>query len=271
MWALDEAAARNADLDVVHAWSIPILAAAPVIAPYHVDAATLDTAAKGLLTHEIGVGFGRTTRRPPRIEEMAVQDSAAHALIEISHGADLLVMGTRGHGGFAELLLGSVGIHCLRHAPCPVAVIREGAPDGPIVVGVDGSNHGDVALRWAFGEAARLGAPLQAVASWFWSERLFHRIDVGYDDERAHSLVEERVVRARAWVPAAADVDVTVDVVDEPPGPALVAASAAARMLVVGTRGLGGFRGMVLGSVSDHCAHNARCPVVVVRTPVSNN
>ena len=60
-------------------------------------------------------------------------------------------------------------------------------------------------------------------------------------------------------------------VVDEPPGPALVAASAAARMLVVGTRGLGGFRGMVLGSVSDHCAHNARCPVVVVRTPVSNN
>ena len=139
---------------------------------------------------------------------------------------------------------------------------------GRIVVGVDGSSHSEEALRWALGQARLTGHPVEAVISW--------RIPaVGVDgagalmaidwEGDATSMLENTVARAVD----SSDADrVSQRAVMGHPGQVLVDAAADAALLVVGSRGRGGFTGMLLGSVSQHVIARAACPVVVVRGPV---
>ena len=107
----------GAEMEVVSAWHWPIIFAAPMPA---YDPAE-DTAK---MVEEI---LAKVRERHPdvRIQSTVIEGHPAPVLIEAAKGADLLVVGSRGHGEFVGMLLGSVGEHCVSHAPCPVVVFRE--------------------------------------------------------------------------------------------------------------------------------------------------
>jgi nucleotide-binding universal stress UspA family protein len=200
------------------------------------------------------------------------KEPAALALIEASRDADLLVIGSRGFGGFRGLLFGSVGQHCLTHAPCSVAIIRASEEAQPgdssgkphkIVVGVDGSDESNLALDWAASESLRTGAQLEVLGSWVFpgASGYAFAASIGVPD------AARQVVRsALAHVAQVAQQVVTRGKTSEdPPAVALVDASRDADLMVVGSRGLGAFRGLLLGSVSHHLVTHAHSSVVVVR------
>jgi nucleotide-binding universal stress UspA family protein len=138
------------------------------------------------------------------------------------------------------------------------------AAPGRIVVGVDGSHHADKALAWALAEARLRGCTLEVLYA-------FPAL-VTYAGTTAHEYypavereAEQIFERALAAMPEHSDVVVERKLVPGNPAGHLVEASRGATLLVVGSRGLGGFRGMLIGSVSIHCVHHAFCPVVVIR------
>jgi nucleotide-binding universal stress UspA family protein len=192
-------------------------------------------------------------------------------LVELEAPGDLLVVGSRGRGGFAGLLLGSVSQHCATHAKGPVVVVPPTAPLPPergVVVGVDGSDGSRAALRWAADEARVRGAQLTVVNAW-WQPvtvsplgepvSLQQRVDLRPRSER---LLRE----AASWIDpqVAGSLDVELLPVESPTAPALLECAKGAGLLVVGSRGRGGFAGLLLGSVSQHCVRHATCAVVVV-------
>ena len=137
-----------------------------------------------------------------------------------------------------------------------------------IVVGVDGSACSLAALRWAVDEAKLRNAGLRVVHAWSYPHvSTYHeaahvmRLPLA---ESAEALVERVVDQVTE---KAGDVEVASEVVESPAAEALIEAAADASLLVVGSRGLGGFRGLLLGSVSQQCAHHAPCPVVIVHEP----
>ncbi|MEI8104464.1 MAG: universal stress protein [Actinomycetes bacterium] len=138
-----------------------------------------------------------------------------------------------------------------------------------VVVGIDGSEHALQALRWAVGEARRRGAPLRAVHAWVLP---YMPLAVGYMPLDEGKLLEASHEGANAVVQAAlgaaadeaADIDMAGAAVNGPPVAVLLAQAKEAALLVVGSRGHGGFAELMLGSVSHQCAQHARCPVVIV-------
>ena len=143
---------------------------------------------------------------------------------------------------------------------------------GPfIVVGVDGSNESRSALRWAVAEAQRRQAAVHVVHAWWALPELELSTRISSDADwdallevEAPRCVEEFVNHALGA--DRAKIEITVDAVQGvAPAAALMAASREADLLVVGSRGFGGFKSLLLGSVSQQCASHARCPVVVVR------
>ncbi|HEX2850416.1 MAG TPA: universal stress protein [Acidimicrobiales bacterium] len=117
-WAVAEAAVRKARLVVVHTWVYPYVGSPAFV---QVDPALLRDAARDLLAHV--VAEAREQNADVEVEGSLVEGSAAHALIDAGKDADLIVVGSRGHGGFTGLLLGSVSQQCVHHAPCPVVVV----------------------------------------------------------------------------------------------------------------------------------------------------
>ena len=128
------------------------------------------------------------------------------------------------------------------------------------MVGVDGSRASLEALSWAATEARLRGARLEVLHATFYRAELLELFPGAARDEEA--ILEDAVARVQTMEP-------TVDVVARKAGPpaakALVEASEGAELLVVGSRGLGGFEQMVMGSVSHQCAHHGQCPVVIIR------
>jgi nucleotide-binding universal stress UspA family protein len=186
--------------------------------------------------------------------------------------AQLLVVGSRGRGGFSGLLLGSVGQHCTHHAPCPVAVIPPawtGGDHGPVIVGVDGSDESCGALRWAMAEAGLRQTALHVVNAYDLIQvatptGLVPGVDRSTLEHASRTLLEQMVESALG---AADHPPHDVALLPSPAHAtqALLHAAVGAELLVVGSRGRGGFSGLLLGSVSQQCAHHASSPVVVVR------
>ena len=133
-----------------------------------------------------------------------------------------------------------------------------------IVVGVDGSEASGRALTWAIGEAQRAGGTLRLVSAWMFPMALGYAFTTTVHEvrEAAQDVVDQAATRVAEMAP---EVPVNGETVEQPAGPALVAAAKDADMLVVGSRGLGGFEGLLLGSVSQYCTRHATCSVVVVR------
>lgn len=183
------------------------------------------------------------------------EDHVVTALCDAARDADLLVVGSRGLGGFYGLVMGSVSLHTVLHAPGPIAVVpgkervRHLSPSGGyVLVGLDGSPHAARALDWALDEVQAGGG----------------RLVLAYvgDDWRKREG-EEILEQARALVPDG--VEVETHALIGTPAEVLVDRSKDARLTVVGSRGRGGFRGMVLGSVGLHLSQYGHSPVVIVR------
>jgi nucleotide-binding universal stress UspA family protein len=121
-WALDEARLRGASLEVVYAWTMPVYVGYGAAAGAVMDPAELREAAQEKIETTVEEVVGG--KSDVKIERKAVEGLAAAALVDEADGADLLVVGSRGHGGFAGLLLGSVSQQCSQHAPCPVVIVR---------------------------------------------------------------------------------------------------------------------------------------------------
>ncbi|MGP0031516.1 MAG: universal stress protein [Acidimicrobiales bacterium] len=133
-----------------------------------------------------------------------------------------------------------------------------------IVVGVDGSPEGGRALDWAIAEARQRGAVLVVVTAWMFPMALGYAFTTTVHEvhQRARDVVEDAISHVADVAP---EVDVRGVTPDQPPAPALVDVSKGADLLVVGSRGLGGFKGLLLGSVSQYCVRHAACSVSVVR------
>jgi nucleotide-binding universal stress UspA family protein len=198
----------------------------------------------------------------------------ARLLVDASREAELVVLGSRGLGGFAGVLLGSVGQQVASHAASPVLVHRAAAggeetPDaGRVVVGVDGSPAGETALHLAFEEAAMRGVALEAVHAWHlpapWGpgDPWAFAPDAEVWGQEAHALLGEALAGFGEKFP---DVPVIRRVIRERPSPALLDAARHASLVVVGSRGHGGFTGLLLGSTDHALLHHAPCPVLVAR------
>jgi nucleotide-binding universal stress UspA family protein len=269
-WALGEAEVRDQGVVALLAWDL--------FSQFHADGsrrfdpdygdAQADAALAAFVDTSVGAeAAGRVARR-------VVCDLPVPALLDASEGAALVVVGARGLGGFRGMLLGSVSQHVLHHARVPLAVIRpmESGQDasgaGRVVVGVDGSPSSAAALAWAIAEGAARGAAVEVIHAWE-PPLLYGPVAgvAGYEgaavEDAGERLLREMVERATEAAGAAPPA-VERTVATGGAASSLLDVAKAADLLVVGRRGLGGFGRLLLGSVSDHVARHAPCPVVVV-------
>lgn len=197
---------------------------------------------------------------------------AGHAipvLLREAATAHMLVVGSQGHGWAVDAAGRSVSQHLARHAPCPVVVARDAVhPDAArIVVGVDGSRESYAALEFACRRAERTGETVVALHAWKPG-----RANVDDRGQLPRKLAARSAAAAAAIVQYVAeartahpDVDLVMDTMALPAAQALSDTSENASLLVTGSRGRGVLTGLLLGSVSHHLLHWARCPVAVVR------
>jgi nucleotide-binding universal stress UspA family protein len=248
-----------------------------------VDLASYEASRRGCPLLVVHVGSS-----PERLVQAAVERAAAaepdikvtgevltgatvSVLVEASSEAVLTVVGHRGAGGFAELLVGSVSAQLAAHAHGPVIVVRgrAGSPGSPggdqVVVGVDGSADGDAAIGFAFAEADRRAAEVLAIHAVTGAQFSGPSDALIYDrrseEARAVALLYHAVAK---WHEQFPDLLVQRRVRWAPPAETLVKASTSARLVVVGRRGTGGFLGLRLGSVVHALLHHSACPVAVV-------
>lgn len=268
--AAEEARRRGTGLRVVHAFLWPALhvpLGAPALGP---PESGLRTMADKLVAE--AVAHARSVAPDVEVSHTVVTGEPLTVLEAQSPEAELVVVGSRGMGGFIGLLVGSTAVHLAGHGQCPVLVVREtGAADGPVVVGVDGSPANAEAIGFAFAEASLRGAELVALHSWSnWNapaptpqdERTPRASGPGELAVAEERLLSEALAGRQERYPA---VRVRHEVVHGGTREALIEASRTAQLLVVGARGRGGFTGLLLGSVSQAMLHHAHCPVAVVR------
>lgn len=220
-------------------------------------------------------GAERARRTAPDLEvrEATRTDGAAAMLVELSWWSELVVVGTRGRGEVAGAVLGSVAFAVAEHARCPVAVVTEHAapdPEPAVLVGVDGSPESRAALHYAADLAAGRSAPLTVATAWRGSPADAWVMALGSFDfdvsEEAGDLAAEvnadAVADARGRHPA---LEVRPRIVMGEPADVLADLARRHVVLVVGSRGHGGFQGLLLGSVSHAVIQTSPCPVLVVR------
>lgn len=194
-------------------------------------------------------------------------DGAAGGLVELSSRADTVVLGRSGHGPMVGAVLGSVALQVVTHARCPVVVVRESCVDTPhakgVVVGIDGSAVSELAVGYAFEQASLRGVRLDVVHAW-WTT-----VPNGLtQDIKADQVTRERLTLSETlvgWSEKYPDVEVRESL---PMGPTVLTLTEAAKnaeLLVVGSRGRGGFQSLLLGSVSQGVLAHATCTVAVVR------
>jgi nucleotide-binding universal stress UspA family protein len=200
-----------------------------------------------------------TALRTGRVIEAFLAESAT---------AEQIVLGSRGLGGFAGLVLGSVTLGVAGHAAAPTVVVRE-EPEteyGEIVVGYDAAGASQAALEYAFEEAARRGCALRAVYAW--QPPAFSPLILGYSPVFQETFESRREAARRLldpWRDKFPQVTLVETTVCGHPVPALRDAAERADLVVVGSRGLDILGSAVLGSVSHGVLHHVRRPVAVVR------
>ena len=273
-WAVEEATVRGAAIEALIAWQSSYDFGELIYFP--VDESKTARSASEQLTASVADVAG--PQPVLEIDPVVVKGDPAATLCARTIDFDLLVVGSRGHRTFAELLLGSVSSKCARHRSCPVTIIPMHHATPPssatasrarIVVGVDGSPGSLRALGWALEEGTARRARVEAVCVWHGSEgdsalEIPNLADI-HGEERATDSGRERLAGAIAEVTDAhRGVEVEARVLQGDPAQTLCNLREDADLLVVGSRGHGTFDGLLLGSVSSKCAHHSPGPMVII-------
>ncbi|MBB5801503.1 nucleotide-binding universal stress UspA family protein [Saccharothrix ecbatanensis] len=269
-WAAREAASRRRRLLVVNVLRgpMPELAMSPLAVPLP-DAVT-DEAVRGYAEKELAEVAAECERVSPGLDvRTSLEDGyAADALSRVAQGADLLAVGSSGRSGLSRALLGSTTADLVHAHPGPIVVARgDGAEDGRVVVGVDGSETSVRAVAFAFEYASRRGGDLLAVHAWAdlplealapLREQDANRRQV---EEQAAALIDRSLAPHRQDYP---DVRVSRVVAFDGPAHALLDNAREASLIVVGSHGRGAVRRALLGSVGHAVLYHAPCSVAVV-------
>ena len=274
-WAANEAARRGVPLRLVHGVDVSVYIAADIGRP---SASTnffevLESAGRRCLAEAAAM----VRQAHPQLD-VAVDLLSGHPvplLIDLSQTARLMVLGSRGLGGFSGILAGSTAVALVTHGHCPVAVVRGRASDeappvqGPVVVGVDGSPASEAAIAMAFEEASWRNVDLVAVHTWIdfssdYSYAYAHQFIVDWNriETEERELLAQRLA---GWQEKYPDVTVHRVITRDRPVHHLLEHAAEAQLLVVGSRGRGGIAGMLLGSTSQALIYHSPCPLLVVR------
>jgi len=265
-WAAREAERRNRLLRIMHVFDWEWREDESSYAGPYGDLAR--KTAEGV----VAGAFDLARRAAPQvqIETDTLIGHAASRLLAMIADADLVVLGSRGRGGFASLLLGSVSQRVATHARCSVVIVRGrgDTAEGPVVVGVDEARDADHVLETAFEAAAGRGCPLAVVHAYLPTVPLWVRgvaatdIDTPDEDAAEQSGVEETLAPWRAKFP---EVPATITVSHESAAAALVHASHRASLVVVGSHNHGVVASAFLGSTGMQLLHHADCPVYIAR------
>ena len=273
-WALEEGARRAADVEVVAVLPLSYYwTDVYVLQPDRVEAARAQLEARtSALVDEVRTALAVTGAPGRSVDVVAVAGSPAALLVQRSVDADLLVVGSRGRRAVSSVVLGSVTLHCVAQARCPVVVVHPltEAADVParVVAGLDDSDHARAALVIAVAQAAELGARVDAVLAYEAPNRWGDLAPV-----MGHPPGENRAEACARGEAIVADVlglgpiergTVRVVAVEGHPRVVLLQEAVGALMLVVGSRSRNELTGVALGSVALHCATSAPCPVLVV-------
>lgn len=262
-WAVAEASTRALPLRVVAVYELPTpsVVTAYTYVPGQIPPPAFQE------RFDSAVAYARDRLDEGAVSAALVSGRPAQVILTETAGAEVLVVGSPGHSTVGGIVVGSVSAAAAGHAQCPVVVVRQNVVqnDAGIVVGVDGSPNANEALEFAIEHARSHGYPVTVVHGW----DPFEDIDpaVWTPDRAAHRRDEREAWLTELVKPYQEKypyVRLTTQVVDARPAEALATLSKAARMVIVGSRGHGGFAGLVLGSVSQNLLHHARCTVVVM-------
>ncbi len=278
-WAVYFARRHGKPVVAVSCYQVPVMTR-PDLIGFTVDPSVGD-APRDLHHGFVATARERVTQLDAGIEfnGLVVEGAPQFELTRLSEPDDIIVVGSLGTTGFVADLLGTVATAVLRHAHCPVVVVpgEAGVPHGhslaSITVGIDGSDSGDAALKWAYTLASDGGAgELRVVHSWETSPGLYVEVpDVptGHYEQRGRNTLDHAVLRMlqgvgrvdnETQVPA-----ITKILSSDVARVALLEASYSTDLLVVGSHGLGVVARLLLGSVSRSVVEHAHCAVAVIR------
>jgi nucleotide-binding universal stress UspA family protein len=276
-WALPTAHGRGADILLVHAAKTfpPMMSKRwnSIVSPQEI------TTEAGKAVLQAGVLLAKKIAPEVTVTSTLIEDAPAAALRGVGDDAAMIVVGTRGRGGFAELVVGSTSLDVATHAPCPVVVVRpdtaeaiEPGPEaGRVVVGVDGPDASTDAVEFAFEQAGARDTGLTVLHAWQvpFFDLPGKGVPIPTDLQVEQFQADQRrwlSEHLAGWQNKYPDVSVKMDVVPGHPAAVLAAASAGAELLVLGWHGHGGPRAvMTLGCVAHAVLHHAHCAVAVVR------
>lgn len=268
-WAVAEATGRKLSLHLFGAGNQQLLAGTSMYIDPVLDA-SLRREALAAVDQQVAAAATRARRLSPLLDiaTSSAVDGAASGLVRLSGTADSIVVGRSGHGSLVGTVLGSVATQVLGHAHCPVVLVHkstavtEGARG--VVVGVDGSTGSQLALDYAFEQASWRGVPLRVVHAW--AATMTFGITQEVRDEQFNQeqlALSETMV---GWSEKYPDVEVLTSLPKDASAVlALTEAASGAELLVVGSRGQGGFRNLLMGAVSQGVVTHATCTVTVVR------
>ncbi|MCG2624605.1 universal stress protein [Arthrobacter sp. I2-34] len=284
-WAAREAQLRRTPLHVITAYTIPVFAASSMDAGYAtLDDQVIREGAEAVLEQAVARLADYDVEIHPSVET----GDAAGVLLDLSEEAELLVVGSRGRGGFVGRLLGSVSGAVPAHAKCPSVTVplacapRLGQTDlevprgkqppvGPegeervVLVGADGSEQARTAMLVAAEQAQRWGYPLRVVCALPPFTGSLAWVPAPLDREALYAELMEQLDAGTAWLRSHfPGLPISGEVLEGSPIELLIEATRTAALLVLGTRGRGGFAGMLLGSTSQGVLHHAKGPVMVV-------
>ena len=281
IWAARQAKLRKVPLHLVTAYTVPIFAASGLDGGYAtVDDDVIRQGAEAVLRESAAKVAHLDIEMDARVEN----GDAAGVLLDLSETAELLVFGSRGRGGFIGRLLGSVSSALPAHAKCPtVTVPLSCAPrletdlaadtaesvveiEKVITVGVDGSDQARYAVLVAAEQAQRTGCTLRIICAVQPYTGSLAWMPAPVDREALFAEIQLQLDAGEKWLRNHfPKLPIEVKLLEGSAVEELVKATETTELVVMGTRGRGGFAGMMLGSTTDGVRHHAKGPIMVVR------
>ena len=272
-WAANTAMKRGLPLRLATSYTMPqYLYAEGMVPP---DELFSDLQSESMEKIEAARAIAHEVAPEILIGHTVAEGSPIDLLLEMSSDVTMLGLGSRGLGGLSGMVMGSVSAAVVSHAHCPVVVVRENnnvteaTKYGPVVVGVDGSDVSQQATEVAFEEASARGADLVAVHTWMDMQAQSSLAGLSAAqtqweeiEQQQADLLSERLEPLMEQYP---DVPVKKVITRDRPVRALAEQAEGAQLLVTGSHGRGGFRGMLIGSTSRALLQSAPCPMMVVR------